>query len=518
MAAGPEDSLKEGWRIPEETGERSNTAAVGTKARMTRRSVASWIGLALLFTALAAASPGMRDVNSGSHYALVRALAHGTPRIDRYFDYVEDTDYAQRGGHYYSDKPPGTAALALPFYELGRLVAGGDAEHRHHFVVDSESPNRKAVPPVEEYTTNLLSALAGVAVLLLAFAVCMEFGAHRRWAWFTAIAVFAGTMLWRYATTFFSHEVASALLLAMVLLGLRSLRRAAAGDLVLLGLVGAVGVTVDYSLLVPFVGIAGVALWKRRNLRDVGALAAGAVAPLTLLAGYHLWAFGSPFRTSYAFKARVEFAFTRSFGGLYSGGFANFFRLLADPSAGLVVWNPLLLVAPFGAMALARRDAGKARLVLLALVLLAIVVVPLLLLQAKFLTWEGGRTNDARYSTVLIGPALMAVSVWLDGDWRVRWHRWVAVAAVGALAALGFALQMARLVASVGHSERLAGGPPIRVDATYDLVEAGRQICTTAFPSIRYAPVTLMASLALTLGVASLAGRHRPPGPAPTSA
>ena len=52
--------------------------------------------------------------NQGSHLALVRALADGTPRIDAYRDYSGDESYYH--GHFYSNKAPGLALASLPAY------------------------------------------------------------------------------------------------------------------------------------------------------------------------------------------------------------------------------------------------------------------------------------------------------------------------------------------------------------------------------------------------------------------
>src|SRR5207237_822373 len=51
-------------------------------------------------------------------FALVKSLAHGTPRIDRYN--WETRDEAYYRGHYYSVKAPGLAAVSVPLYKVLR--------------------------------------------------------------------------------------------------------------------------------------------------------------------------------------------------------------------------------------------------------------------------------------------------------------------------------------------------------------------------------------------------------------
>ncbi|HZB23536.1 MAG TPA: hypothetical protein VE444_06785, partial [Gaiellaceae bacterium] len=90
--------------------------------------MASRIGLAaLLATGVALAwtvqPPGMMQ---NSHYALVKALAHGTPHLDRAVGELGDLstrETVRRDGHLYSIKAPGLAAAAAPTYRL--LEAAG---------------------------------------------------------------------------------------------------------------------------------------------------------------------------------------------------------------------------------------------------------------------------------------------------------------------------------------------------------------------------------------------------------
>src|SRR3954469_23570934 len=74
------------------------------------------MAIACLMVACAMLVQGVSD-NQSSHYALIRALSDGTPRIDRY---RQDTiDRVRFAGHYYSNKAPGLAiASVLPYEAL----------------------------------------------------------------------------------------------------------------------------------------------------------------------------------------------------------------------------------------------------------------------------------------------------------------------------------------------------------------------------------------------------------------
>jgi len=65
--------------------------------------------------------------NQGAHYALVRALADGTPRIDAYRDFSGDIGYYK--GHYYSNKAPGLAFVTLPVYKLAHALGQPSGVH-----------------------------------------------------------------------------------------------------------------------------------------------------------------------------------------------------------------------------------------------------------------------------------------------------------------------------------------------------------------------------------------------------
>src|SRR5437868_6580099 len=121
-------------------------SAMNMRWQVTRRRVcnlaaaAALLALAATYFALSATggtvgkNDGMVSTNDGSHYALTRALAaDGTIRIDPYVNYTaiqpargtptpdDYRDVSLYGGHFYSDRPPGTAFLALPFYWAGRV-------------------------------------------------------------------------------------------------------------------------------------------------------------------------------------------------------------------------------------------------------------------------------------------------------------------------------------------------------------------------------------------------------------
>src|SRR5262249_24703333 len=126
--------------------------------------------------------------NDGSHYALVRALADDhTVVIDRYVDYTHHVDVGFRNGHFYSDRPPGPALVALPFYLLACAAGLDDA-------------GREAV-------TAALSILCGALAVVLTFLVGRRVGLSQSGALCAALALALCTPHRSYSTVLFNHAL-----------------------------------------------------------------------------------------------------------------------------------------------------------------------------------------------------------------------------------------------------------------------------------------------------------------------
>jgi len=365
------------------------------------------------------------------------------------------------------------------------------------------------VPPFEEWTTNLLAALAGTMTVLLAFLTARELGAAMVPSIFVATAVGLGSMVWRYATVLFAHSVSAALVMAAVYLTARAFRRSGRREVAWLGVVVGLAVAVDYSnaVLMPGIVIALVVGRARTGgravLRDLATVAATALIPIALLAAYQWNAFGSPLHTSYQYKELGRFAFSRNVFESYSAPLTNLWPLLFQPRWGVVAWCPLLLLAPAGLWFVARRCRPAALLLVLA-------SVPLFVLIAKFLTPEGGATHDARYVTPAVAPLIVSIAVALTDIASPLWRR-VLWAAAGLLGAAGFLLQGARLLLMPAHRERMIGGPAIARSTFIDLGVAVRSALRDAFPSIRFAPVALVLGIAAAAAAWAVVTRPRTP-------
>ncbi len=367
--------------------------------------------LACLYFALTAAD-GIISTNDGSHYALTKALAvDGTAQIDPYVNYgaiqppkgtpttADYRDVSARDGHFYSDRPPGTAFLAVPFYWLGELVARISGRR------DLDFPLR--------YVT-MLPPLLGAATALALYWLARGLGAGRPAATLTAGSAALTTLLLKYATLLYSH-VAGALFvtaaLAAILLAER--RPGRSWPLALGGALLGWSAVTEYPNLLLIVPVGLYVLWcawcgpDPRGFAPRGPLVfslAWAV-PILMLAGYDWLAFGAPWHTSYTYQ--YYFGWSRSPLTTYVTPPLTGLRWLLFGPSGLFVITPALALALWGLLILARRAPARA------LLLLGVVLI-VLLPTALHRTYYGGGSRDTRYLLAIV-PALYApLALWLD--------------------------------------------------------------------------------------------------------
>src|SRR5687767_1815831 len=85
--------------------------------------MAPWLLFLVVASVYFATFTGVTSSNDGSHHALTRAIvARRGFEITRYLGFAEEQDYAVGPGGKYSDRPPGTAIWAAPFYAVARLL------------------------------------------------------------------------------------------------------------------------------------------------------------------------------------------------------------------------------------------------------------------------------------------------------------------------------------------------------------------------------------------------------------
>jgi hypothetical protein len=349
-----------------------------------------------------------------SHYALVRALSHGTAQIDAYHWETRDKSWYQ--GHFYTVKGPGLALLTLPLYEALHAVDGEQASAwaarraRHEaagrWVADGQpagvygkSLDRALrVRVVVEQQTAMIwalgllgAALPAILMLLLVRSLAERLEPGLGTA--AALTLGAGTLVMPFATMLFSHLVAALLgFAAFAILWREGEGRPRIGLVALAGLLGGLSITTEYPLAIV-VGIVGLyALVRGDAVRRALAYGAGVVVGVLPLAAYNVWAFGSLTHNSYAGAVKEQGVNGHAVLGLNDSGFFGIgmpslhagMQLLFAPR-GLLVISPVLVLAGVGTVLLHRRGRRAE-----ALTIAAISVAFLIYNAGYYLPFGGG--------------------------------------------------------------------------------------------------------------------------------
>jgi hypothetical protein len=244
--------------------------------------------------------------NQNAHFDLARAIVErGTVQIDAYHANTGDKSFF--GGHYYSNKAPGTAFLAVPVVAATRSVAhltGWD-------ILDERVLLQQA-----RMATLVTSTIPTAATALILYLIAIRLGASNRAASFGAIVYGLGTPAWAHGTFLWAHALAGCCLFLAFGAILALSRPGGAGRDVRLGMTA--GLSAGYAVATEFpaAGVAallvGFALWlvwdsgRVRALRVLASMAVGALGPLSLLGAYNEAAFGSPFQLSYGWVLGFE--------------------------------------------------------------------------------------------------------------------------------------------------------------------------------------------------------------------
>jgi hypothetical protein len=221
--------------------------------------------------------------NEQSHLAQVRAFDRGTAIIDPWQQKTGDKAYYRR--HYYGDKAPGLAFLALPVYHVARYekLTKGDVKVAHLLVV-------------------FVCVIPATILLLLAFRFVERSDAGRGAA--VAITLGFATLILPFATILFSHVLSTTLgFAAFYLLWRQRDRGGGLGWILAAGVLAGYAVSTEYPLGLLAVLLGVYVAWRREPLRPLLAYGTGfsiGVLPLLL---YDWWAFGGPFHLSYSYVA-----------------------------------------------------------------------------------------------------------------------------------------------------------------------------------------------------------------------
>lgn len=405
-----------------------------TPARSARREIASALWFTLLAFVWTANSSGLISSNDGSHLALARALAlRAEAPIDPDRALTLEVDLAEREGHAYSDRPPGTAFAALPAVWLGDRLDPWMLERAMDQVRAGREvePLPGARPYIATYATRQaggstgpqLARLIGSSIAISIHAVLVgllglalidrllrripELDVVARGV--AVLGVGLASAWGPYSTALFGH-VSAATAVAGLLLGIVAIRQGDARWFVapLTGLAGAWAIACDYLLLLAIVPtVAWLVPWRRWTELALGALP---IVIATLV--YHAAAFGSVVAVGYDHHS--NFAFARERSSTFSGDLLNGLWTLwgLGRGAGVLAQAPIVLVglAVLVGVDVARRGARPDESILI-LIRALLGFVPWMLVLALHRTPWGGGTEDHRYLIPILPFAAVGLAI-----------------------------------------------------------------------------------------------------------
>ena len=247
-------------------------------------------------------------------------------------------DRAQYNGKTYSDKAPGMSFLAVPAYELERLV--GVARTPGQWTQKGDP----ALWLIRALSSGLLFLASVLVVGRLAERFVPGSGA------LTAGVFGTATLVAPLAPTLFEHDSAAALGIGAFALLLCGNRRA---TIALAGLCAGLAVCFEYSLGLVVLALAVLCLARYR--RNVAWYVAGLVPGGIALGAYDWATFGSPFHLSYRYESGVLGGEQHTgFFGIGTPTLHGVWHVLAG-SRGLLVFSPVLVAAAAGLVLMWRR-------------------------------------------------------------------------------------------------------------------------------------------------------------------
>jgi hypothetical protein len=367
-------------------------------------------------------SPYIDNPNIVSRIGLTLSLAEtGSFDIDAVA--ARTVDKASSGGHYFSDKAPGTAFIALvPVVPFVWVLKASNTPIVPFAGRDLTLLFAVVIYIATVFTSGLFTAAAAAMLYLLA----RHWRASRGAALFAAFCFLLATPAAGQATLFFGHALNGACLwigfaTAVLILETESPRDNEIALAFLSGVLLVWAVVTEFTAAPATFGIALYALagtrhWLGHRRRNVvaAALLGGILAALPLLV-YNRVAFGSPFELGYS--KVVGFAgMKHGFMGLSLPRADIVYQLLFGRYRGILWFSPVVLAWPLALWACRRW------LSLATIAVLFFVPLSFFLINARYYYWDGGFSAGPRFLT----PGLAFICVPLAFLWMSLRRVWLA--------------------------------------------------------------------------------------------
>lgn len=334
----------------EESGDKHEFSEqlLGRRSRAIRARRVGW-SLALTLLVVLGPIVAPRTAQPASRYALSAAIVdHGTIDVTRYKSVLE-IDHAIYEGKWRSDKGPGQPFAAAPVYALARVLGaaplGADTSLVHDLVLWLLTITTSTIP----------------FALLCMFAYRRAAKRASRGALAATVALLCGSIALPHAVNLYAHSLSALfgylafVAVADALDAPTSARASFFGRRPMLaGLCAGAAVAIEYHLAIVAIVIG--LLIAVRMPRSLVAYAAGAAAPLGVLAWYQWRAFGAPWHTPFAYYAG-------NLGGTTEGGYSlptvdGLWSVIAG-NRGLAITGPVVVIGILFAFALTVRRTGR---------------------------------------------------------------------------------------------------------------------------------------------------------------
>ena len=384
-----------------------------------RRRTVLGIAIAFLYLYSFPYFEGIRSANELPRVYLTMAMVdEGRFAIDTGVRrWGKTVDVSPAGGHYYSNKAPGSSMLAIPAYAALRGVkALGGGE-----------------PSLAEMTWTF-RVWTGVIPTLLFLLLLWRFlrryvdADHSREA--AVIAYGLGTMAMTYSILFIAHQL-SAVLIGAAFIWSVEVVEDERGDrwLFALGLAAGSAVLCDYQAAFAGIPLAIYLTWhllrSDGGVRRVAIAAAGAAIPIAVLLIYHQLAFGGPFTTGYHASETFAHFHQRGFLGLDRFRWEALVGSTVAPDNGLLFFSPFLVLAFRGWWRLGQQRRWWIVGVTAGVVLIYVAFI------SSIAFWRGGWQLGPRYVTAMLPFAMVPVAAGisdLEGRWWGRGIVWGLIA------------------------------------------------------------------------------------------
>lgn len=356
--------------------------------------------------------------NENSRFDLVRSIVERQQLdISPYHSNTGDKSFYD--GHYYSDKAPGAAFLAVPGYALWFNLLSKPLKN--------QKPYRGLVI-ASFLSVSIVSALG----LFCFYIAARHLSNIHQSALLATVSVGVGTLAFPYSTVFMSHQISGALLFISfsILLSQKLKKHWEFKRSLLAGLTASYAVMTEYPAAVPAFLLFLYLTHASRSHVPVWAFVVGSLPPMLLLMAYHTVCFDSPWRTGYSYESDPTFATGMSYGlmGLSYPRTQVLLEILFGLYRGLLPLCPVLVLCPFGLWCLLRAGQRSET------ILVFFVVVYYLLLSSSYYMWWGGAAVGPRHSVPMLSFLVLPLATIPAGKVRTVWALLLAYSAVTMIA------------------------------------------------------------------------------------